>query len=283
MSVRYENKKEEVNFKNFVLYFMGGGTSGLVRIVLSSLYRPLHTIHPSRPLILKAYLRETYTSVRRYSTIQAFNFGFKDIFRSSFPKYNPKREFVKFSLTNLICGGLAGAISLVINYPLEYPRVGVFDCLDKVAKNGSHGIRDLYKGFSISLAGVIPFRAVYFGIYDSLVGINPYNSSEKGGTVRVGSNYLIAQVSATAAAYVSFPFDNVRRRLLMQDEKVSHSGRLYNGILDCFKKIIQKEGMTPLFRGSALYSFGSALVLVLYTEIKMLMGFQDGFIKVSDN
>ena len=39
-----------------------------------------------------------------------------------FPKYNPKTEFPKFFAANIASGGLAGAGSLTIVYPLDYAR-----------------------------------------------------------------------------------------------------------------------------------------------------------------
>jgi solute carrier family 25 (adenine nucleotide translocator) protein 4/5/6/31 len=265
--------KEQPSFNNFALYFLAGGTSGaLAKIISAPLYRPMHPFRPSGINVTVVNL--TYINIRRYFLNHAFSFGWKDTFRSFFPKYNPKTEFAKFSLINIVSGGLAGAFSLCLNYPLDYPRVGVFDCLEKVLKRGCFGFKDLYKGFSISLAGVIPYRAVYFGMYDSLAGINPYRKREGGLTARLLSNYFIAQITASVAAYISLPFDKVRIRLLLQVERDT---RLYSGILDCFKKIIKQEGVAKLFGGSVVYSITTALVLVLYDETKILMGFRDGF------
>ena len=53
---------------------------------------------------------------------QAFNFAFKDTIKAMFPKYNPKTEFPKFFAANIASGGLAGAGSLTIVYPLDYAR-----------------------------------------------------------------------------------------------------------------------------------------------------------------
>lgn len=49
--------------------------------------------------------------------------------------------------------------------------------------------------------------------------------------------------------------------------------------MDCFVKIMKDEGMSAMFKGAganALRTVGSALVLVLYGEIKTLMGFEGG-------
>jgi len=49
---------------------------------------------------------------------------------------------------------------------------------------------------------------------------------------------------------------------------------LYKGSLDCLVKVAKEEGMTAIFKGAganALRTVGSALVLVLYGEIKAFM------------
>ena len=49
--------------------------------------------------------------------------------------------------------------------------------------------------------------------------------------------------------------------------------------MDCFYKILKEEGTTAMFKGAganALRTVGSAMVLVLYGEIKTAMGFEGG-------
>ena len=53
---------------------------------------------------------------------QAFNFAFKDTIKGLFPKYNSKTDFWQFFAVNLASGGLAGAGSLLIVYPLDFAR-----------------------------------------------------------------------------------------------------------------------------------------------------------------
>jgi solute carrier family 25 (adenine nucleotide translocator) protein 4/5/6/31 len=64
----------------------------------------------------------------------------------------------------------------------------------------------------------------------------------------------------------------------MQSEKPKAEW-LYAGTVDCFYKILREEGTGALFKGAganALRTVGSALVLVLYGEIKTLMGYEGG-------
>ena len=73
--------------------------------------------------------------------------------------------------------------------------------------------------------------------------------------------------ATNAAGVLSYPFDTVRRRLMM----TSGGKKLYNGTADAFVKIYQQEGFTAFFKGAfsnVLRGVGGALVLIMYDEIK---------------
>merc|ERR1712113_248539 len=80
---------------------------------------------------------------------------------------------------------------------------GLFDCIKKTISAG--GVGALYNGFGVSVIGIIPYRGVYFGLYDTLREQNPYKSDR--GFIGI------------SAGYASYPMDTVRRRLQMQSEK----------------------------------------------------------------
>merc|ERR1712003_489157 len=229
---------------------------------------------------IAAFWRGNFTNIIRYFPTQAFNFAFKDGIKAMFPKADKNKEFTKFFLINVASGGLAGAGSLCIVYPLDYARTrlasdvgsgraqfnGLFDCIKKTV--GAGGIGALYNGLGVSIVGIIPYRGVYFGLFDTLSGYNPYEKDESN-IIRAGSKFVCAQVSAISAGYASYPFDTVRRRLQMQSEK-PESEWVYSGTADCFGKIIKDEGTAALFKGAganALRTVGAAMVLVLYSEI----------------
>merc|ERR1712113_947258 len=234
---------------------------------------------------IKAFWRGNLTNIVRYFPTQAFNFAFKDGIKAMFPRADKNKEFAKFFAINVASGGLAGAGSLLIVYPLDYARTrlasdvgtgkqqfnGLLDCLKKTV--ASSGVGGLYNGIGVSVVGIIPYRGVYFALFDTLSGYNPYQKSENG-ALRAASKFACAQVSAISAGYASYPFDTVRRRLQMQSEK-PQSEWVYQGTADCFKKIIKDEGTAALFKGAganALRTVGAALVLVLYSEITAAFG-----------
>jgi len=231
-----------------------------------------------------AFWRGNMTNIIRYFPTQAFNFAFKDTFKNLFPRYDPNTQFGMFFLTNMASGGMAGAGSLCIVYPLDYARTrlasdvgtgkrdfkGLSDCLVKTAR-GEQGVLGLYNGFGVSVIGIIPYRGVYFGLYDSLREKNPYKTDK--GLVGFGSKFVVAQFTAIMAGYASYPFDTVRRRLQMQSEKPRDQW-VYKGTLDCAGQIFRNEGVTAMFKGAganALRTVGSALVLVLYDQFKQIL------------
>jgi len=228
---------------------------------------------------LSAFWRGNFVNVLRYFPTQAFNFAFKDTIKGFFPK---SKGFAGKLATNVAAGGLAGAGSLCIVYPLDYARTrlasdvgagkraftGLGDCLKKTA-TGPAGFLGLYAGFGVSVVGIVPFRGTYFGVNDTLVAYNPYQKSPVK-LISLASKFACAQTAALCAAYASYPFDTVRRRLQMQAEKPAEEW-VYKGTADCFTKIAKDEGTAALFKGAganALRTVGSALVLVGYGEIK---------------
>lgn len=193
-----------------------------------------------------------------------------------FPKYNQKKEFWMWFGVNMASGGLAGASSLLIVYPLDFARTrlgadvgkagerefnGLVDCLSKTMKKG--GFFSLYQGFGISVAGIIVYRGAYFGFYDTAIGVlKPSNMIFK---------FVIAQVVVAASGIASYPFDTVRRRLMMQS---GAKDKLYNGTIDCFVQVAKKEGMSAFFKGAGanvLRGAGGAMVLVGYDKVKEMM------------
>lgn len=227
-----------------------------------------------------SFWRGNLANVIRYFPTQAFNFAFKDTIKKQFPKYDPKKDFAKFFMTNLAAGGAAGACSLLIVYPLDFARTrlaadvgknsqreftGMVDCLRKVAARGGPGA--LYQGFGVSVQGIIVYRGAYFGLYDTAKGML-FEDEKK---ANVLAKWAVAQTVTAASGIISYPFDTVRRRLMMQS---GGKEKMYNGTLDAWRKIAANEGMSAFFKGSlsnVLRGAGGALVLVMYDEIKKVL------------
>jgi len=142
---------------------------------------------------------------------------------------------------------------------------GLWSCLSKTFK--SDGLVGLYRGFGVSVQGIIIYRAAYFGFFDTAKGSLP---DPKNTPFLV--SWAIAQAVTTVAGIVSYPFDTVRRRMMMQSGRAE---KMYTGTLDCWRKIKKNEGTNAFFKGAfsnVLRGTGGALVLVFYDELKVLIG-----------
>jgi solute carrier family 25 (adenine nucleotide translocator) protein 4/5/6/31 len=90
---------------------------------------------------------------------------------------------------NLASGGAAGSVSLTFVYSLDYARTRLTNDLKSSKKGGqkqfnglidvykktmaSDGIAGLYRGFVISCVGIVIYRGLYFGVFDSIKPLIP--------------------------------------------------------------------------------------------------------------
>merc|ERR1712070_987595 len=195
-----------------------------------------------------SFWRGNMANVIRYFPTQALNFAFKDTYKQMFlAGVDKKTQFGRYFLGNLASGGAAGATSLCFVYPLDFARTrlaadvgsgpegkrefnGLVDCLRKIAaKDGAGG---LYQGFGISVVGIIFYRASYFGLFDTgkVMLLGPKSN--------ILATFMLGQVVTVSAGIISYPLDTVRRRLMMTS---GAKEKLYNGTMDCFAKIYQRE------------------------------------------
>lgn len=230
-----------------------------------------------------SYWRGNLANVIRYFPTQALNFAFKDKYKQVFlGGVDKKTQFWRYFAGNLASGGAAGATSLCFVYPLDFARTrlaadvgkgaaerefsGLGNCLAKIFK--SDGIYGLYRGFNVSVQGIIIYRAAYFGFYDTAKGMLP----DPKNTPLVIS-WLIAQTVTTVSGIISYPFDTVRRRMMMQSGRAKND-RMYKNTIDCWVKIAKAEGSNAFFKGALSNVFrgtGGAFVLVLYDELKAFL------------
>uniref|UniRef100_A0A914PK45 ADP/ATP translocase n=1 Tax=Panagrolaimus davidi TaxID=227884 RepID=A0A914PK45_9BILA len=130
----------------------------------------------------KAFWRGNLPNVVRYFPTLSLNFAFKDIYKMLFlNNVDRNKRYWRFFAGNLAAGGAAGATALCFVYPLDFARTrlaadvgkgstrefkGLVDCLVKILKSDGH--IGLYRGFLVSVQGIIIYRAVYFGMFDTV-------------------------------------------------------------------------------------------------------------------
>ena len=182
---------------------------------------------------------------------------------------------------NLASGGAAGSVSLTFVYSLDYARTRLSNDLKNAKKGGekqykglvdvykqtlaTDGVSGLYRGFVISCVGIVIYRGLYFGIFDSLKPALPANLSNN-----LLANFLLGWGVTVGAGLASYPIDTIRRRMMM----TSGEAEKYTGSIDCAQKILAKEGVKSFFKGAGanvLRGVAGAGVLTLYDRLQVIM------------
>lgn len=76
--------------------------------------------------------------------------------------------FMNLKLIVVLCCRLAADVGKGAG---EREFTGLFDCCRKIFK--ADGLIGLYRGFGVSVQGIIIYRAAFFGIYDTAKGLLP--------------------------------------------------------------------------------------------------------------
>lgn len=225
---------------------------------------------------LWSFWKGNWANVLRYFPTTAFNFAFKDFFNRTFNKWNAKTDPYLFLFGNVMAGGSAGACCMFLVYPLDLARTrlgvdvglgdkrqfrGLTHCIFSILR--SDGIRGLYNGILVSLYSIFLYRGLYFGSFDTAKRVIPHYDQQS-----FFYKYLVAQIVTIVSETIVYPFDTVRRRMMMNSrEKVP----IYASTSECWRKIRRQEGLAAFYKGNLsnmMRSVSSSLVLVLYDEFQ---------------
>jgi solute carrier family 25 (adenine nucleotide translocator) protein 4/5/6/31 len=203
-----------------------------------------------------AFWRGNLANCIRYFPTQALNFAFKDQIKLAFKSSKSDPYMVSFG-KNIASGGVAGALSLCFVYSLDYARTRLANDTKSAKKGGAErqfnglvdvyrktlatdGFAGLYRGFVISCFGIIIYRGCYFGFYDTLkpifLGDNP----------SLLLSFSLGYAVTVTSGLISYPVDTIRRRMMM----TSGQAEKYSGSVDCFLKVMKKEGFMALMNGA---------------------------------
>jgi len=229
-----------------------------------------------------ALWRGNMANVIRYFPTQALNFAFKDQFKRMFGYKLERDGYWKAFAGNIASGGAAGAASLTFVYSLDYARTrlandakgakkggaerqfnGLIDVYKKTLK--SDGIAGLYRGYAISCVGIVVYRGLYFGMYDSLKPVVLQGAIKDSFL----ASFLLAWGITITAGLASYPIDTVRRRMMM----TSGEAVKYRSSMHAFSEIMKKEGTASLFKGAGaniLRAIAGAGVLSGYDKLQLI-------------
>jgi len=230
---------------------------------------------------LAAFWRGNLANVIRYFPTQALNFAFKDYFKRLFNFRIERDGYGLVFFGNVMSGGAAGALSLMFVYSLDFARTRLA-ADNKSAKKGgerqfnglvdvykktiaSDGVAGLYRGFVISAVGIVIYRGLYFGLYDSIKPFMPKQYRNN-----FTATFLLGWAVTTTAGLASYPIDTIRRRMMM----TSGEAVKYKSSIDCAKQIWAKEGFYSFFKGAGaniLRAIAGAGALSGYDKLQFLM------------
>jgi solute carrier family 25 (adenine nucleotide translocator) protein 4/5/6/31 len=226
--------------------------------------------------------RGNTANVIRYFPTQALNFAFRDTYKSMFAYKKERDGYAKWMAGNLASGGAAGATSLLFVYSLDYARTRLANDAKSAKKGGerqfnglvdvykktlaSDGIGGLYRGFMPSVAGIVVYRGLYFGMYDSIKPVLLTGSLEG----NFLASFALGWAVTTGAGIASYPLDTIRRRMMM----TSGEAVKYKGTMDAARQIVAAEGVKSLFKGAGaniLRGVAGAGVLSIYDQAQLIL------------
>ncbi|KAJ3201228.1 hypothetical protein HDU82_008268 [Entophlyctis luteolus] len=196
---------------------------------------------------------------------------------SFFMKWVTSTAFLRYS-------GLAGVVSITLTHPLEVIRTRLYlmhsrpdPLLTNVSSNlipassawnttkqifqHEGGLRGLYRGLNWSLVGIVPYLSSSFVLFETFKpasknqppveqGDNASNGSLSSSSSVTFKSIAVASASAAFAQTVTYPFDLIRRRLMVEGLLLRSSGGVRGrGAVKIFRDILATDGTLGLFRG----------------------------------
>ncbi|XP_073726537.1 solute carrier family 25 member 55a [Misgurnus anguillicaudatus] len=107
------------------------------------------------------------------------------------------------------------------------------------------GIQGLYKGLGATLLRDVPFSIVYFPLFAHLNNLGKPSPDE---TAPFYWSFFSGCAAGSTAAVAVNPCDVVKTRL--QSLNKGANEETYSGIVDCFSKILKREGPSALLKGA---------------------------------
>ena len=165
---------------------------------------------------------------------------------------------------NFIAGGVGGVCAVSSGHPLDTIKVrlqtmptpqpgqsplyrGTWDCFVKTLK--LEGIRGLYKGMGAPIVGVTPIFALSFFGFGLGKDIVRNVTGDKSENLSLAKLFVAGGVSGVLTTIIMAPGERIKCLLQVQ---AASSEKLYNGPVDCAKKLYRSGGIRSIYRGTIL-------------------------------
>ncbi|KAM6938374.1 mitochondrial coenzyme A transporter SLC25A42-like isoform 1-T2 [Lycodopsis pacificus] len=155
-----------------------------------------------------------------------------------------------------LAGSLAGTTAAMLTYPLDMVRARMAVTAREMYSNIMHvfvrisqeeGVRTLYRGFTPTIMGVIPYAGITFFTYETLKKLHTEKTKRP-------QPYPLERLAFGACAGLigqsaSYPLDVVRRRM----QTAGVTGWSYGTILGTMREIVAQEGVVRgLYKGLSM-------------------------------
>lgn len=136
--------------------------------------------------------------------------------------------------------------------PVEQRRnyKNVFDAFYRIIKE--EGLFTLWRGSTPTIFRAVSMNIGMMASYDQFKEYFSEKLSEDQNSTKI--RLLSSAGSGFVSSFVSLPFDNVKTKLQKMN-KLPSGLNPYNGVLDCLKKTVEKEGISGLWVGYPTYYF----------------------------
>lgn len=176
-----------------------------------------------------------------------------------------------------LAGSLAGTTAAMLTYPLDMVRARMAVTAKEMYSNILHvfvrisqeeGVKTLYRGFTPTILGVIPYAGITFFTYETLKKLH----TEK---TKRSQPYPYERLAFGACAGLigqsaSYPLDVVRRRM----QTAGVTGSRYGTILGTMREIVTQEGVVRgLYKGLSMnWVKGPVAVGISFTTFDITHG-----------
>ncbi len=238
--------------------------------------------------------RGNFTNCLRVGPAYSLRFFFFDRFQSIAQIISPSPSNSRTLTSQLIAGGISGASTTLLLYPLDLARTRLAltrsqtrPSLLSTLRNAvqTSGIRGLYRGLPISVIEIAPYTGIAMGGYEYFrtrfvgeigEGDNKWQSALKSlgigwASGLAGMSPLLSHLSLPyfhhfPASLVCYPMDTVKRQLMMdgtahvQSTTVGEQPKLLynNSAIQCIKTLYRTGGVRIFYNGCLVNAAKSA-------------------------
>jgi solute carrier family 25 (adenine nucleotide translocator) protein 4/5/6/31 len=230
---------------------------------------------------IRAFWRGNVVACVKYIPEQMIKYALKDKM-AEMMKVSRQESVYTRMVKNIGAGAIGSFSSLVVIYPLGFCRTrlaadvlssgkvntgtrqfeGTIDVFRKTLS--SDGVVGLYRGFMVSCLGIVVYRGLYLGLYDTLAPMVVHYD----GSSRMLAAFLLGYGVTAAAGVISYPLDTIVRRMMMRScESVK-----YTGWIDCARFAIRNNGFFSLYNGvlvSLFKGFAGVPLMIGYDMMKV--------------